>query len=348
MTDTHIRAEDLYQIVALSDPRFSPDGGRLAYVRTEIDREDNGYKSAIWLVPAGGGQPRQFTSGEKRDHSPRWSPDGRWLAFVSNRGGEKPQIYLMPTDGGEALPLTEVETGASNPVWSPDGGRLAFLSRLDADEMAAEAEPEPDSAADPEEKRRRAEEKKRKKEEKLDPRVVDRFPYRAETSYLEERTSHLYVVDVDGETGRATGTPRRLTQDDRNYNDPRWMPGGDALLAVATREPGEDDLFYYSDVVRVPLDGGEVEILTSAETADHSPRPSPDGQWIAYSSMPGGEMTTANAEIKLMPAAGGDPARVLTAGLDAHARDLTWMPDGQGLAFLVPRHGRVDVCHVGL
>ena len=121
MADAYVRAQDPYKIVTLSDPRFSPDGRRLAYVRTEIDQESNGYKSAIWMSPVQGGRPRQFSSGTKRDHSPRWSPDGRWLAFVSNRGGDKAQIFVMATDGGEALPLTQAENGADNPVWSPDG-----------------------------------------------------------------------------------------------------------------------------------------------------------------------------------------------------------------------------------
>ena len=347
MGDDYLVAEDLYQIITLSDPRFGSDGRHLAYVRTEIDRENNGYKSAIYVVSTAEGRPRRFTSGEKRDHSPRWSPDGRWLAFVSNRGGEEAQIYIMPTDGGEALPLTRVETGAGNPVWSPDGKQLAFTSRLNADEMAAEQEPEPEQPLDPDEKRRRDEEKKKKEKERTDPRVIDRFPYRAETSYLEGRTSHLYVLDIDPDTGQAAGPHRRLTQDDRNYTDPRWMPDGSALLAVVTRRPGEDDLFYYSDLVRVPLDGSQEEILTSPDTVDHSPRPSPDGRWIAYHSVPAAKVSTANTEIKLMPAAGG-PARVLTAALDAHAWDSIWMPNGQGLRCLVPRRGRVDLCQVAL
>jgi dipeptidyl aminopeptidase/acylaminoacyl peptidase len=345
VADTYVMAQDLYRIVTLSDPRFSPDGRRLAYVRTEIDRESNGYKSAIWVSPIEGGRPRQFTSGTKRDHSPRWSPDGRWLAFVSNRGDDKAQIFVMATDGGEALPLTQAENGAGNPVWSPDGRHLGFTARLNAEEMVAEQEPEPDGAPDPNEQERRAEEKKKREEKKADPRVIDRFRYRAETQFFDGRTSHLYVIEIDPETGQAPGPSRRLTQEERDYTDPRWMPDGAALLAVATRHPDEDDLFYYSDLVRVPLDGGQVEILTTPDTADHSPRPSPDGQWIAYHSVPTKEISTANTQIKVMPAAGGE-ARILTEQLDAHAWELAWMPGGQDICFLVPRRGRVDLCQV--
>ena len=349
MAESSITAQDLFHVVMVSDPRFSPDGKWLAYVRTEIDRESNDYKSAIWLVPADGGRPRPFTAGDRRDSAPRWSPDGRWLAFVSNRGGEKakPQIYLIPTDGGEARRLTSMENGAGEPAWSPDGGCLAFTARLNAEEMAAESEPQLETPLDPDEIKRRAEEKEKKEKEKADPRVINRFAYRAETSYFDDRTKQLHVVEVDLETGRAQDKPRRLTQDGRNYSDPQWMPDGSALLATVDRKPGEDDLFYYNDVARVPLDGGEPVLLTGPDTADHSPRPSPDGRWIAYNSLPVAEITTANAEIRLIPPAGGEP-RVLMMELDAHPRDIRWTPDGQSLCFLVAERGRADLRRVSV
>ncbi len=349
MTGSCLIPQDLYKIVTVSDPRFSPDGKWLAFVRIEIDRENNEYKSSIWVASTAGGHPRRFTSGDRRDSAPRWSPDGRWLAFVSNRGGEKakPQIYLLPTDGGEACRLTQMENGAGEPTWSPDGKRLAFTSRVNAEEMAAEDGPEPDPPPDPDQVKRRAEEKEHQEKEKADPRVISRFAYRAETSYFDDRTKHLYVVELDLEIGQAKDKPQRLTQDGRNYGDPRWLPGGNALLAVVDRKPGVDDLFYYSDVVRVPLDGSEPEILTSPDTLDHNPWPSPDGRWIAYNSLPAAQSTTANAEIKLIPATGGEP-RILTAELDAHPRDLRWLPDSRSLCFLVAERGRIDLRRVSV
>jgi dipeptidyl aminopeptidase/acylaminoacyl peptidase len=345
----HVTAHDLYNIASIADPRFSPDGRWLAYVRTQMEQVTNGYKSAIWIAPCFGGRPRQFTSGDARDSAPRWSPDGCWIAFVSTRGdGDgKAQIYLIPTDGGEARRLAKMENGAGDPAWSPDGTRIAFTSRLSPEEMAAEADPEPESPAGPDEVKLLREAKERAERRKADPRVITRFAYRAETSFFDDRTKHLYVVDVDPETGQSQGKPRRLTQDGRNYGDPRWMPDGDSLLATVDRKPGEDDLFYHQDVARVPLDGGETEILTGPDTQDDNPWPSPDGRWIAYNSLPAAESTTANAEIRLVPASGGD-SHAITAELDAHAREIRWAPDSQSLYFLVAERGRIDLRRVSV
>jgi dipeptidyl aminopeptidase/acylaminoacyl peptidase len=353
VAESFLAAQDLYRIVSLSDPRLSPDGQWLAYVRTVMDRERNDYRSTIWLAPTAGGRPRPFTSGGKRDTTPRWSPDGRWLAFVSDRGGEKakPQLYLIPTDGGEARRLTKMENGAGDPAWSPDGTRIAFTSRVNAEERTAEDEPEPALSLDPDEVERLEREKEKKEKEKSDPRVIGRHAYRAGTSYFDDRTKHLYIVDIDVETGEAKDKPHRLTQDERNYGEPRWMPDGSALLATVDRKPGTDDLFYYSDVVRVSVDAeGKAQqphILTGPDTADHNPWPSPDGRWIAYNSLPVAEYATANAEIRLIPAAGGEP-RLLAVDLDAHPRDFRWLPDGQRLCFLVSEHGRIDLRRVSV
>src|SRR5215469_8986595 len=109
-----MRPEDVYRLTAVASPRISPDGKRVAYQVWSVDEEANEYRGAIWVAALDGSvEPRRFTAGEKRDGSPRWSPDGRRLAFTSNRGPEKtkPQLYVMPADGGEPRKLTDEKEG---------------------------------------------------------------------------------------------------------------------------------------------------------------------------------------------------------------------------------------------
>ena len=124
-----LEIEDLFRIKRVSDPKISPDGRWVAYVVTQVNKDENNSNSDLWIVPSEGGEPRQLTSSPKHDRHPRWSPDGKWLAFESNRGG-KFQIHLIPIDGGEARELTSLSTEAQQPVWSPDGKRIAFVSAV--------------------------------------------------------------------------------------------------------------------------------------------------------------------------------------------------------------------------
>src|SRR6478672_13799748 len=131
-----MQPEDVYALTSVGAPRLSPDGRRVAYVVNRIDREARAYRSAIWVAALdGSAEPRQFTSGERSDHSPRWSPDGHWLAFVSNRDGEdekkaKGQLYVMAADGGEPRRLTDSKESVDSVEWAPDSSRLAFARRV--------------------------------------------------------------------------------------------------------------------------------------------------------------------------------------------------------------------------
>src|SRR5689334_20029390 len=140
-----ITIEDLYRIKFTSNPRISPDGQQVAYVVTTIDEHMHKYRSVIWIVPRSSGEARRFTTGPANVSDPQWSPDGRWLTFVSERQGDtsgkeavekqklgvgKPQIWLLPVDGGEARQLTFMEHGASSPVWSPDSKQVLFSAQV--------------------------------------------------------------------------------------------------------------------------------------------------------------------------------------------------------------------------
>ena len=130
-TKRRVTPEDLYRYRLVSDPQVSPDGRVVAYVQTRLRKKQNDYASNIWLVPTdGSSEPRRFTGSDKRDMSPRWSPDGKRIAFVSTRSG-KPQIWVISTEGGEAWQLTRIKRGVAEFSWSSDGSKIAFTSERD-------------------------------------------------------------------------------------------------------------------------------------------------------------------------------------------------------------------------
>jgi dipeptidyl aminopeptidase/acylaminoacyl peptidase len=349
LTKSPLSAQDFYALQTLGDPQISPDDRRVAFVRRAVDRYADAYRSAIWIAPIEQGAPQIFSAGTHRDRAPRWSPDAKYLAFLSDRGGNGTELYIMPTDGGEARQLTRMEREVSSAAWSPDGKWLAFVCWADADERAWE---DGDQAppTDPEERKRWKEERERAREKKKDPRVITRFPYRQGTRYLGDRYPHIYVVAVPSDLAQCDQIkPRRLTEGDRAFGPPAWEPDGSAVWASVNRDSNSMDLGFPSDIVRIPLDKGPLQIVVGAEHAgDHRlPKPSPDGQWVAYLTRAEERYAAQGQNIAILPRTGGE-VRVLSAPLDVNVIGYEWAADSQCLYFTCGQWGNVGIYSLSL
>ena len=312
-----MQPDDVYELTGVGDPRISADGTRLAYVIVTTDRESSEYRSAIWVAALDSSEePRRFTAGEKRDGSPRWSPDGRWLAFVSNRGDEKAQaqIYVIPAQGGEARKLTDLKESAADVVWSPDSTRLAFTSRVR------------DEAYEEEEDRKRKPRRFTRLLQKLD-----------NVGWTGDRRTHVFVVDLEG------GEARQLTEGDCEDDAPAWSPDGTRIVFGALR--GERwDTELITRLYVVDADGGEPTQLTRDEGSYETPAFSPDGTRIAYRFSVEDDTHPHHTQIGVMNA-DGTGATLLTTSLDRQCaphpdyREPIW--DGDRLLFTLEDGGNV-------
>ena len=294
-----ITEQDLMAFVWIADPQMSPDGSQVAFTRVVVNQPKDGYETSLWLVPANGASaPRPLTAGP-RDSSPRWSPDGRALAFV--RAAEKdgkvqpPQIYRLPLEGGESTAVTNLPRGAGGPLWSPDGTRIAFSSTTrDGDAAAPSSTP------------------------KSDVRVITSAVYRSNGGGWDDpdRPSHLWVTDVrvGGEPARAV----QLTTGKFSEGGAAWSPDGARLYFVSN--PVEEPYYQQSDadVFSVSAGGGAPAKVASINGSISGPRPSPDGKWLAFAGTLYGtpERSFDQTDLFVAPVDGSAAPRNLTATYD--------------------------------
>ncbi|MCL2548608.1 MAG: S9 family peptidase [Symbiobacteriaceae bacterium] len=339
---------DLQSFKWLMDPNLSPDGSQILYTQTEIHQESRDYNSQIYLLSVEDGEiPRQITSGKNRNTTPRWSPCGSKVAFVSDRSGTN-QIWLLPfSDGGEALQLTWMRHGANNPLWSPDGSRIAFVSRMFPSE-------EMESMFTPLSSQDKEAELQRKKEQGY---VVDSLRYRFDGSgYADGSYNQIWVLHMQSkEIIRVTSGPW-------HHQDFSWSPCGEYLVVSANRREDADANPWDSDLWIVPSSGGDMRQITDTRGPCNSPEWSPDGRNIAYLghlreysgatisrlwvvSAEGGEPRCLSEDFDqgFSEAVGSDMTRTAGAG-----RGIAWYPCSTKILLSAGYQGTTQLYAIGL
>lgn len=323
--------EDLYLIPRVQDPQVSPDGRWIAFTVGIPDLEANAVDTDIWLMPIEGGEPWQITRGSGADHSPRWSPDGSQLVFVSDRDGTA-NLYLIPADGGEARALTASETGLAHPVWSRGGRSLVCQSRIMPEALKPEdrenwtADDLPESQA----------------------RSIDRLLFRQWDRWLGDERNHVFLVDTrDGSMtdltpGLFDAPPVSLA----SAHDFDIAPDGSEVVYVKNEDP-DSAMSTDHNLYLVPAAGGKARVITHSPGLDSQPHYSPDGRFIAYTSMKTAGYESDQAALTVYERAAGSHL-TLTPDLDLLVQSVRWAPDSENLYFTARDHGRLKVFSVDL
>jgi dipeptidyl aminopeptidase/acylaminoacyl peptidase len=308
--------DDLFNLREVRDPQRSPDGQWVAYTVTRAIRDTDKNDTDVWMVSWDGAQQIQVTFTPESESRPRWSPDGKYLSFVSSRQGAKhAQVWLLNRAGGEAVKLTDVKGGVSDYAWSPDSARLVLVVE------------DPDPADPPEDK----EPPKTDPPKTPKPIVIDRYYFKADVDgYLRGQRSHLYLCEL------ASKKVDALTPGAFDEESPSWSPDGKRIAFIRRHGEGDVDKAPNRDLFVVEARAGAQPARLTTTTAEETGRVawSPDGSSIAY--LLGDEPKFSAYDqhrLAVIPAAGGTP-KTLTDTLDRPVTTPVWSADGRSITFV--------------
>ena len=322
-----ITFDDYIALKAVSDPQLSPDGKWVAYTVSTPSLQDNRNVSRVWVVEVATGKSRQLTGGPGSDRQPRWSPDGKTLAFISTRDSGA-QVWVLPIAGGDARKVSSLADGASDPIWLPDGSGLLVVSDI---KWPPHQEIDQRNGSYP-----------------TDARIWTELMWRHWDDFRAGKRQHLFRVGV------ATGTATDLTPVDHDV--PTIATSGDGDVTVSP--DGKDILVAMhadtsvADNTNVDLhavDGPVLRRVTTSPGADNTPRYSPDNHWASYLSMERAGFEADRVRLMLADRRAGVPTPFdATAGWNLSVGSYTWCPNSKCIYAVVEERGRDNIYRIDI
>ena len=315
---------DVFEMEVAADPRISPDGSRIVYVRRGFDIMTDGSRTALWMINSDGTDHRALTDGTSEVASPRWSPDGNRLLYVKSEDGSA-QVFLRWMDSGQTAELTNVTESPGSITWSPDGDWIAMTMFVpESSPPFAKMPPKPDGA-----------------EWTTPPIVINKLRYRSDgRGYLEDGYTHIFVMPAEG------GTPRQITSGPYNHGGGlSWSPDSRSIVFSANRGDPDFDV-RNSEVFEISVATGELTQLTDRFGPDGNAVLSPDGSLIAYTGFDDEYQGYQITQLYIMNRDGSGSRRV--SDLDRGFGGLNWASDGRGLYFQYDDQGMTKVAYVSL
>lgn len=317
--------ETFMEMESIGSPAISPDGKQIIFARTWVDKMKDQYRSNLWLADADGTRVRELTTGNRNDSQPEWSPDGKRIAFLSDRDGTA-QLFVMFVDTREVAQLTHLERAPSNIKWSADGKYLAFTAFApDNDPILNVKLPERPRGA-----------------EWAKPAViVDRLAWASDGRGPVPK-GHTQVFTIDATLG---GTPRQITSGKFSHTNFDWSADGKTIYVAGLRKPDAEYLRGDSEIYSVNLATLNVQPLTDRKGPDGNPIVSPDGKYIAYVGYDDKQYTSHLSSLYLMNSDGSNK-KVLATDLASSPQNISWWPTSNGLYFTVEARGATEICSV--
>ncbi|MBC2779048.1 alpha/beta hydrolase family protein [Parasphingopyxis marina] len=322
-----LTGSDLFSLEVAADPQISPDGRWIAYVRRSGDIMTDRFRPTIWLVDTRSGEQVPIAAGPGSHMSPRWSPDGRRLAYISSAEGEASQLFVRWMASGEAVRLTGLPNAPGSIAWSPDGRNIAYAMLVPGEAARLGSRPDaPEGAewADP-----------------LD--VTTAISYRADgAGYLRPGFSQIFVVPADG------GAARQLSFGNYQHDGPlSWSADGRTILFSGNLTPDWELDPIESEVYALDVATSAITPLTDRDGPDASPAASPDGRHIAWLGFDDQRLGYQNVELYVANP-DGSGRRSLTSTLDRSIGAVDWAADSRALYIAYDDHGRTRVARVSL